>query len=132
MIENQKIKDVKSSYLNLLKGQGILLIFFFLATIVELIIIIVEEEYYQLLRYSLLVIFAGCLICFVGLVVYAQPLLLIFKKTNLDEKREELFDYTLTRKKLYNILFYVLGVSLGIGGIIYEIVTFFIFTTTSG
>ncbi len=112
----------KRNYLRLLRGQEILFVLLFSVSIVNLVLIFVRIEFYQLLKYAVLVIFLGCMVSFVGLVVYAQPMISLFKKIELDEKRAELLDYSLTQKKIYTILFYAVGILIGLSGVIYELI----------
>ena len=118
--------DVKLNYLRLLRGQEILFCLLFSVSIVNLVLILLKIEYYQLLKYAVLVVFIGCLISFAGLVVYTQPMIRLFKRIELDEKRAELLDYSLTQKKIYTILFYAVGGAIGLSGVIYELIILFL------
>ncbi len=113
---------IKQNYLRLLRGQEILFVLLFSVSIVNLVLILVRIEFYQLLKYAVLVVFLGCLVSFVGLVVYTQPMINLFKKIELDEKRAELLNYSLTQKKIYTILFYAIGILIGLSGVIYELI----------
>ncbi|NPD87777.1 MAG: zinc ribbon domain-containing protein [Asgard group archaeon] len=72
-VEQVSGKGVKQNYLRLLRGQEILFGILFIVSIIDLLLILLKEEYYQLLKYAVIVVFLGCLVSFVGLVVYAQP-----------------------------------------------------------
>ncbi|GAH15978.1 unnamed protein product [marine sediment metagenome] len=73
-----------------------------------------------------MVVFLGCLVCFVGLLVYTQPMIRLFKRINLDEKREELLDYSLAQRKIYSIVFYAIGVLIDLSGVICELALIFL------
>ncbi len=117
--------NVKNNYLRLLRGQEILFVLLFSVSIVNLVLILVRIEFYQLLKYAVLVIFLGCLVSFVGLVVYTQPMIKLFKRIELDKQIAELLSYSLTQKKIFNLLFYAVGVIIGLSGVIYELIQIF-------
>ncbi|MBY8999527.1 MAG: hypothetical protein KGD64_01305 [Candidatus Heimdallarchaeota archaeon] len=74
----------------------------------------------------ILAVFAGAIICFIGLLVYIRPIMELFRKISFDEKQRERIETTKIRKTSLALLFYRVGIFLVLGGIIYVIVTHFV------
>jgi len=115
-------------YLKLIQRQVVLLVIFLLATLIELIFLRINQENFEQRMNNPFAIFAGAIICFMGLVVYIRPVMALFKKIRLDEKQKENIETTKIRKTSITLLFYRTGKVLVLGGMIYVVVTHFIGT----
>ena len=115
-------------YLKLILSQVVLLVIFLIATLTELIFLRINQENYEQRMNTILAVFAGAIICFIGLVVYIRPIMELFKKIRLDEKQKERIETTKIRKTSIALLFYRAGIVLVLEGMIYVITIHFINT----
>ncbi|MHA1346870.1 MAG: hypothetical protein ACTSVO_15280 [Candidatus Heimdallarchaeaceae archaeon] len=113
-------------YLKLIQSQGILVVIFLLASLIELIFLRINQENFEQRMNIILAVFAGAIICFIGLVVYIRPIMELFNKIRLDEKQLEVIETTKIRKTSIALILYKAGIILVLGGMIYVVVSHFI------
>jgi len=105
--ETEKVIHTKSNreYLKLIQSQVVLLVIFLFATLIELILLRINQENFDQRMNIILAVFAGAVICFIGLVVYIRPIMELFKKIRLDDKQKEKIETTNIRKTSIALLF---------------------------
>ncbi len=105
--ELEKTIHTKSNreYLKLIQSQVVLFVIFLLATLTELIFLRISQENFEQRMNIILAVFAGAVICFIGLVVYIRPVMELFRKIRLDEKQKEIIETTKIRKTSIASLF---------------------------
>ncbi len=130
IVEKKKEKTIHTKsnreYLKLIQSQGVLLVIFLLATLTEPIFLRINQENFEQRMNIIFAVFAGAVICFIGIVVYIKPVMELFRKVRLDEKQIERIETTKIRKTSIALLFYRAGIVLVLGGMIYVVVNHFI------
>jgi len=78
--------------LKIIQSQGILLVIFLKATLIELIFLRNSQENFEQRMNIIFAVFAGAIICFIGLVVYIRPIMELFRTIRLDEKQKKIIE----------------------------------------